>query len=502
VLALDLARAATGRCCSKPGGMDEDRWTRQLFEAPNVGSPYRPLGNAQGHRFGGTTYKYGGHFAPVTQRDFDPVPGAPLAAWPVTFAEVEPWTVRAEHLLGLQPEDFDAERRTREVGIAPPDPRLGTVAGTALFARNRSDYEPFPQRFAADLVQARDLEVVLRAVVIGIELDARGDHVHSLTVRTQSGSCATVVADASVLASHSVENARLLLDGSRVADGLGNRSGWVGRCFADHPHLDSGTVHFPGVVPWHLVYPAMERRGFVTMLTVPQAVTDAAGCFQYFCRLLPLGAPADLAIDAVARGWRRPWTPRSRRAIRSLARSRRTTAHAAVWAAGVASRTFLLSRRIEQAPNPSSRIVLSGERDALGRRRAAVDWHLEDTDFRTLEVGQATALRYLERIGATRIRPSRRDPAFVAGHGSTYWHYIGTTRMASSPSEGVVDADSRVHGVDNLFVAGSSVFCRATFVPPTLTIVALALRLAHHLDGRLRPARPVRLYPAAGVSTL
>ena len=64
-------------------------------------------------------------------------------------------------------------------------------------------------------------------------------------------------------------------------------------------------------------------------------------------------------------------------------------------------------------------------------------------------------------------------------------HHMGTTRMNASPRFGVVDSDCAVHGVEGLYVAGSSVFPTGGYVNPTLTIVALAIRLADHLRDKL-----------------
>ena len=77
------------------------------------------------------------------------------------------------------------------------------------------------------------------------------------------------------------------------------------------------------------------------------------------------------------------------------------------------------------------------------------------------------------------------DPT-VGNHPVVGYHHMGTTRMSAAPANGVVNADCRVHGYQNLFVAGSSVFSTSGWANPTLTIVALSLRLADHLDGRLR----------------
>jgi choline dehydrogenase-like flavoprotein len=138
--------------------------------------------------------------------------------------------------------------------------------------------------------------------------------------------------------------------------------------------------------------------------------------------------------------------------------------------------------RIEPVPNPSSRIALIDERDALGLRKVSLDWRLSPLDrhsvHRTLELFGAE----LGRAGLGRLRITFDEagdswPDDLAGG----WHHMGTTRMHDDPRSGVVDRNGRVHSLANLFVAGSSVFPTAGSGTPTLLIVALALRMAAHL---------------------
>lgn len=149
--------------------------------------------------------------------------------------------------------------------------------------------------------------------------------------------------------------------------------------------------------------------------------------------------------------------------------------------------SLVLTTRVESAPNPDSRVTLVRKRDALGMRRVKLDWRLSALDKRS-------ALRAVEIVGAElgrtglgrlRLDVSEREsgwPADTAGG----WHRMGTTRMSDDPKLGVVDRHCRVHGMANLFVAGSSVFPTAGSGTPTLTLVALALRLADHLKRRFR----------------
>ena len=172
---------------------------------------------------------------------------------------------------------------------------------------------------------------------------------------------------------------------------------------------------------------------------------------------------------------------------------------------------------LDPKPNPDSRVTLAGERDALGMPRVQLDWQLTEDDERSMAVLARRVADELTRLGHGRVRlhPALQEPGggwARAGNLIGYdvapdappmhisWHHMGTTRMAASPREGVVDADCRVHGTANLFVAGSSVFPTTGNANPTLTIVALALRLADHLkETSLAPDRvPAGGTPAQG----
>ena len=141
-----------------------------------------------------------------------------------------------------------------------------------------------------------------------------------------------------------------------------------------------------------------------------------------------------------------------------------------------------LYNRIEQAPNPESRVVLSDQRDSLGQYRVRLDWRLGSIDKRSIRRTHEIVGQELGRAGLGRLR-------FTLDEGDTTWphsmrggnHHIGTTRMHIDPKKGVVDENCQVHGVSNLFIAGSSVFPTGGSANPTLTLVALAVKLADHL---------------------
>ena len=141
---------------------------------------------------------------------------------------------------------------------------------------------------------------------------------------------------------------------------------------------------------------------------------------------------------------------------------------------------------LEQAPDPENRVTLGDERDALGLPRARLRWGLGALERRTAERVSGLVAEELGRLGLGRLRyddwllsPDAPWPTV-----SIKCHHMGTTRMSDDPRHGVVDRECRVHGIENLWIAGSSVFPTSGFANPTLTILALTLRLAAHLRDR------------------
>ena len=143
----------------------------------------------------------------------------------------------------------------------------------------------------------------------------------------------------------------------------------------------------------------------------------------------------------------------------------------------------------EHAPNPNSRVRLSGERDALGLPRVAVDLRFADVDAHSVIASHALLDEWLRRKAIGRLEyfdaPEERC-ARVLEQACDGYHQIGLTRMSSSPRQGIVDVNCKAHDVDNLFVASSSVFPTSGQANPTLLAVAMAARLAEHLEARVK----------------
>ena len=149
---------------------------------------------------------------------------------------------------------------------------------------------------------------------------------------------------------------------------------------------------------------------------------------------------------------------------------------------------YSMHTRLEQAPNPNSRVMLSDQKDALGVPRIKLDWQLTALDKRSIRqlyetLGQEAGR---QRIGRIQLQDWLLEdepmwPPYLGGG----WHHMGTARMHEDPKQGVVDAQCKVHGLSNLYVAGSATFPTAGAANPTLTLIAMALRLSDHLKEKM-----------------
>lgn len=481
-LSLTLANSGADVILLESGGRHAAPDTQSLYKGRNLGLPYHDLDSCRVRALGGSSHKWGGFLKPPEPRDFEPVPGVPLSEWPLSFEDIRRHLLQATEFLHLRPGTFDARERFRSAGF---DPGNSTSPDTdiRLFHRLSEKERHFGSRFEKQLADNRNLRVLLHANVSRITLEPDTERVASIEYRTLSGLSFHARADFYVLACHGIENARLLLDSdNQLPSGLGNRSGLLGRCFMDHAALTAGLLQVKNRdrFPEHLVLDS--ERDFSACLTINQEVTDAESTLQYFFRLAPLWRqpPGAGTLSPGLGKLRQPYPATWQKAVATVLDTRRSGAILRS-RLGLAPSCYVLNHRIEQAPDPASRIVLSNERDRLGNRRAYLDWRLSDTDLRSFRVGQAITTRWMRELGLGTLYSPEITKAFLDRHVTTYWHHMGTTRMSSDENKGVVDPNCRVHGVDNLFVAGSSVFCRGALSPPTLLIMALALRLADHL---------------------
>jgi choline dehydrogenase-like flavoprotein len=491
-LAISLAGSGLRTLLVESGGFERTTDTDLLnaAETPTIAGGY--LSGSRVRVFGGTTSHWAGFCLPLDDLTFAVRSWVPDSGWPIDRDTLQPFYVRACAQLGI-----DAWGRDGELVPSPDLPRLPLSTGPRAF-----ETRSYQIRRAArlgewhreSLTAAEDVVVLTNATCT--ELQAGDQRVEHAVVRTLTGKRITVDAKAFVLATGGIENARLLLVSDQAQrGGLGNARDLVGRYYMDHPELTAAeVVLWPG---WELELYAERRLDeqriqFGALFPSP-AHQRTNGLLQAGIQLIRAGprwgTPASRATDhaITTAGF---WLDCARGRARAGA------------CLPTAQKTDLFVRS-EQAPDRANRVVLGEERDALGVRLPRLQWRMNEldcvslaatvqafgnaihreglgrlrsfvgeTDLRQVDVAYGMSLSDEQR---DRIHRERRPTILLWGH------HMGTTRMADGPERGVVDPHCRVHGVGNLYVAGSSVFPTGGAANPTLTIVALALRLADRL---------------------
>jgi choline dehydrogenase-like flavoprotein len=429
----------------------------------------------QRRTFGGSTTIWSGRCIALDPFDFDERPWVAGSGWPVGRPDLNPFYERARLVCGLDMSLDDVER-----WLANLSARLG-IDELAVALLQKPPPINFAAMYGAELAAAANVTVVLNANVVG--LGYAGSELSNIAIKTIDGHKFSVETAIGVLAAGGIENARLLL-----ASGL-NQSGLVGRHFMDHAYVDAGLLR-PGsrTLPDELCNVSGDH-GLLVMPAETSRVEGLGRAAAYMDRhathrlassyvSTSVKALAELRAAAVRREIGRHSWP--------LVRSIRREPHQLVdsFARRVRRRIApdgdLVARVVvETTPNPASRIQLSTERNTLGQLGASIDWRPNPLDARTFS-RFAEVLRTelaTHGYGDLEILPNRWPKRLEPGR-----HPSGTTRMHSDEHVGVVDGDCRLHELSNVYVAGSSVFPTIGIANPTLTIVALAVRLADHLQ--------------------
>ena len=458
------------------GDLDFQDKTQDLYGGANIGRRYfdpKDVGLRLRY-FGGTTNHWGGWCAPLEPVDFEEREGVPHSGWPFSRDYLEPWYRRAQTVLQLGPYGY----ALGDWGIIPSDiPPPFNGPQFVCQALQVSTPVRFGQDYGPELGQAPRITVYLNANALRFETDESGKTVQTLGIGVLPDHHLNVRARVYVLATGGIENARLLLlSGKDDVNGLGNAHDLVGRFFMVHMEYPGGFIVLSDPF-MNLKFNTGEEGATYVQSGVPHKFVS------YIClsdesrrkRRLP---NLRILFEAVLQGsdWRG-----------ELLRNMQSAMYDLQFENVIPSASIPIHCSSEQMPNPDSRIALGTTTDAFGMRTVAINWQLTARDKQGVVAGHRLFGAEIGRAGFGRFWSSVSDndvtwPAKMFGN----QHNIGTTRMHRNARLGVVNENCRVHDVGNLYVAGSSVFPTEGTANPTLTIVALALRLADHIKEHLK----------------
>lgn len=521
-IALALALADGGRevLLLEAGGTERSE-ASQAFYRGTVADPamHSPVDEFRERRLGGASTIWGGRCMPFDPIDFIARDWIPDSGWPIGPEALRPFYPAANRLC-----EAGAFAYTADAAFDRPlRPMIAGYAGARYSTDTLERFScptDFGARYRRRLETARALRLVVNAAVTDIAMNAAGDAVTGLHVRAGNGTAIAIEADRIVLATGGLETARLLLASRSVQTrGIGNAHDVVGRYYMCHLAGTIGTFEASGGTDavWHgydvaddgtycrrrlALRPEQQREhrigNVVARLHHPR-IADArhgTGILSalYLARSLVPRQYRKRLEDADPAGILGTLSHAANVAREPLAAARfardmlvgRKFAARKFPSIVVRPRTgrFSLDFHAEQAPHAESRVTLDDDRDAWGTPRLRVDWRYTRGDVATV----STALRlFADDVAEAGVGRFVFDPEQVEAemirYGAYPGHHIGTARMGGDPRTSVVDPDCRVHGVANLYVAGAAVFPTSSQANPTLTAIALALRLADRLKG-------------------
>ena len=466
--------------------------------------------------FGGTTAIWGGRCVPFDAIDFDAREHVPGSGWPIGFDEVARHYPKAMSYCDAGAFEFDA----RQAFATPGSAIAGLASGGGVLADGIERYSlptHFGRRYRAQLEASANVRVLGPAQVTRLVRDPDADRIEAVECRSGEGSPVwRVEADRFVLATGGIETPRLLL----ASGGLGNRFDNVGRYYTCHIENFVGTLrprqrgtafHFEktrdGIYGRRKLAldAATQRRERLLNTTFRLHYPNVADATHrsavlsavYLARRTLIPEYRRILQHGVGEGVQTSGTPAHLRNVATglpqLAgfgidwMRRRVLAERKLPYVLVpnADGSYVLEFNAEQTPLRESRITLSDRSDAFGMPRVHVAWRLADDDVDSL----CRSYRLLrERVQASGAATLEFDDGALretlAASVPLGGHHIGSTRMAADATQGVVDRNAALFDLPNLFIASSSVFTTSSHANPTLTIVAMAVRLAAHLRGQ------------------
>jgi len=497
-LALKLDEKNVSVALIESGGDYPNNDNQTLYAGENIGLPYFPLVACRLRALGGSTGHWSGWCGPFNPIDFEKRSWIPNSGWPINYSDIALFYEEAQKLFKLGPFDYSSDFWSKEYQNFPEFEKSNLLARFFQFSTPPLN---FGVEYKQLLENSKNISVYQNANALNIDLSEGSKSVDSIQLSTLGGKTGVVKAKHFVLACGGIENARLMLASTHQDNvGVGNGNDLVGRYFMEHVEAESAEIRgFDAQImrdlkrktssegtdigvalcsspeaqatleigngASFLAAPSLAYKndGWTALLSIKESLVQKKLPPNLFKTLSQVVQDFDTAVGVIAL-----------KAQGKLVPSRITNK----------GKLNLISLS-EQTPNPESRVVLSDKLDRFGKPLANLDWQLSEIDHRTIRSTMLLTAAEMKRLdlGALQLKKwlEEKDniewPDFLRGGN----HHMGTTRMSADPKQGVVDKNARVHGLGNLFIAGSSTFSTGGYINPTLSIVALSLRLAEHL---------------------
>lgn len=449
-LAIELSKKGYKILLLEAGGLEYSEESQDFYECESVGHEGWPK-LTRLRFFGGTSNHWSGRCRPFELFDFDRDNINGLPGWPISYAEIAPYLTQAMKIV-----DLDTNRGFRPVN------KSQTMESFSPDSSAQSTPTRFKKKYTRHIQDCGHIACFYDATAVNLSLDRTQQSVKSITVINHSREEFRFTADKYILCMGGIENARFLLNcNQQISTGVGNSTDMVGRCFMEHLNVSLGSF----------IYKDTEELSGMQFYTQPE-----------FSHRHNIGSSnVTLGIVRQVKSYGR--TRAAKDFFKTLACNMDMAEKVQFISNFKCPGMGNISTLMEQSPNKDSRIMLSKKLDKLGLPRAIFDWRINDYDLRTIQIIGSTFAKEFTKAGLGNVKLAdfvlARD--LSAARFSRHAHHMGTTRMSRKPEFGVVDENLKVHGTDNLYIAGSSIFSTGGACNPTMPIIQFCLRLSDHL---------------------
>lgn len=479
------------------GGLQNfDAQAADLHRGELTGHPHSGIHEARERIIGGTTTKWGGQAFPFLPEDFENRSFVNLSGWPVSLQDMEPYYQKAEQVLGTDSSVPFTFHPWKDWNIKEPE---FTPSHIDLFVTKWCKIPNFSIQHGSKIERSSNVTLLSNANVVELLPAAQRNAVQALRICSLDGKPGLVEAKYVIAAGGALETVRLFLSSKKFGEqGIGNR--FVGRYFQDHVAAVAGQIFPRSRKMFQDVFDPFYKRGFKYF---PRIKINPSLAKEL--KILHTSAQVVFSEDegsilgnmkemvSVLRNKKVPDTE----LVKKIANPFRVTE-----AANAAIRWKLVRRGIspsvgpiwleihsEQEPDPKSTASLSNEVDKLGMQRVRLNWTVSDLTIRTIRTMAQLVQSEFERTSFAKVllEPWVQNPAIDPRRWlGDVFHQAGGLRMSNSKEEGVVDAGCKVFGIDNLYVASSAVFPTSSFSNPTMTIIALSIKISETVERRLK----------------
>jgi choline dehydrogenase-like flavoprotein len=477
------------------GGFDFEHRTQFLYQGESVNRNFLSLEFTRRRQFGGSTATWFGRCYPLDEKDFEARSWLPYSGWPISAGDLHPFYEKANHLFELGNYNYNEEN---------------LIHGYELDLKKFHFSPPtrFGEKYRSELSQAKNIHVFLHANAVHIQLDENGERVNKIDCLTLQKKKFSVKSKTFILALGALETTRLLMASNDVQqNGIGNHYDILGRFFMEHISLfDAALESVPSDAPKDLFklnysFP-QQNLGIVLAVGLSNEFREKNNLLNacgFFVKR-PAYKVDDLfftkqfqdfiQISNILNHTMLPNLKSIKSFLKAVYNSPSFIQAIRKKFTQLPNTSYGLQLQMESIPNPESRLTLSNKKDILGMPRLKLDWKLSRQDldsyfrFRVSLHDELTKAGFKMRLIQHEVDEEGWPVSIVPSK-----HPMGTTRMHHDNKKGVVDEHCRIHNISNLYIASSSVFPTSGMANPTLTIVALALRIAENIKQGLRGFR-------------